>query len=90
MKNKNYIQHTILIIGMILTLGPFYFVISNAIRSNNEIFRSPFAFPQAITNVVSFTALKLTGQEQAIEYTVRSSEERRVGKECRARRAPGH
>ncbi len=74
MKNKNYIQHTILIIGMILTLGPFYFVISNAIRSNNEIFRSPFAFPQAITNVVSFTALKLTGQEQAIEYTVRTTD----------------
>ena len=71
MHNRNLIQHGILMLGVILTLVPFYFVLSNAIRSNNEIFRSPFAFPRAVRNIVSFTALTLTGRAQEIEYTVR-------------------
>ena len=74
MKKTHYIQHAILITGVILTLAPFYFVISNSIRSNNEIFRSPFAFPQSIKDVFSFTVLKLTGRENEISYTVRTTD----------------
>lgn len=74
MPRTSYIQHSLLLLGVILTLVPFYFVISNAVRSNNEIFRSPFGFPQALTNMVSFTALSLSGRTSEIEYTVRITE----------------
>ena len=83
MHNRNLIQHGILALGVILTLVPFYFVVSNAIRSNNEIFRSPFAFPQSVRNIVSFTALTLTGRAQEIEYTVRVTDGETVRFEIR-------
>lgn len=73
MRRTPYLQHSLLLIGVVLTLVPFYFVISNAVRSNNEIFRSPFGFPQALTNMVSFTTLSLTGRASEISYVVRIS-----------------
>ena len=74
MQRSAYIHHSVLFVGVLLTLVPFYFVISNAVRSNNEIFRSPFGFPQALTNMLSFTKLSLTGRTSEIAYVVRISE----------------
>ncbi len=69
MKNKrqDILIHTVLIILAAMTLLPFFFVINNSFRANSELNHSYFGVPKALTQSISFTWYKVTGQSDRIQ-----------------------
>lgn len=69
--------YVILICITALTMLPFFFVVNNSFRTNNEMYRSYFAPPKALTNMARFTWFEITGQQDKI--VLRASEEKASG-----------
>jgi ABC-type glycerol-3-phosphate transport system permease component len=55
-----------LIVITLLTMLPFFFVVNNSFRTNNEMYRSYFAPPKALTTMALFTWFEITGRQDKI------------------------
>jgi len=76
MKKKNQtIIYIILGLTAFLTMVPFIFVINSSLRTNNEVYRSFFGLPQALTSMVRFSWYKISNQEELIQLKVADEQE---------------
>lgn len=67
MKSKHQpILYSILITITFLTMLPFFFVVNNSFRTNNELYHSYFGMPKALVDMTKFTWFKITGQQDKI------------------------
>ncbi|HEV2294496.1 MAG TPA: carbohydrate ABC transporter permease [Tepidisphaeraceae bacterium] len=62
--------HLILIAILAITLLPFIFVINNSLRRTSEQYHSFFGVPNALSNIVRFTAYRLTGESERIQLRI--------------------
>lgn len=67
MRSKNsFLIHAVLIVGAVLTLVPFAFMVNSAFRSNSEFYHSFFSLPESFTGLARVGAGYVTGDTRPL------------------------